>query len=189
MGPPDVPRAYPGAVVLPRGDDTADLRPGPGRVSGPPTAGTEGRPAGLRKHLVERVGVPRKSGGPSRTHRGATSSEAATWLAESAESELVGMAGIFWEKGSFAVWGMWVDPRRRGTGIGTRLLQEVLRWAATARPEASVRLSVNPTQSAAVRLYRTCGFRSTGKSDPLGHTPGAFVEEMVRPSQGSRTSA
>ncbi|MGA8663916.1 MAG: GNAT family N-acetyltransferase [Thermoplasmata archaeon] len=123
------------------------------------------------------------------THRGATSSEAATWLAESAESELVGMAGIFWEKGSFAVWGMWVDPRRRGTGIGTRLLQEVLRWAATARPEASVRLSVNPTQSAAVRLYRTCGFRSTGKSDPLGHTPGAFVEEMVRPSQGSRTSA
>jgi len=123
-----------------------------------------------------------------RTHQAATSFEVSSWLAESHDGELVGMAGVFWEKGSFVVWGMWVDPRSRGTGIGGRLLDELLRWTATAHPEAAVRLSVNPTQSAAVNLYLARGFRPTGGVEPLGHTPGAVVEDMARPPGGSRTS-
>ena len=115
-------------------------------------------------------------------------SEVSSWLAESPDGELVGMAGVFWENGSFVVWGMWVDPRWRGTGIGGRLFDELPRWTAVPHPDAVVRLSVNPTQSAAVHLYLSRGFRHTGKVEPLGHVPGAITEEMVRPPGVSRTS-
>ncbi len=122
-----------------------------------------------------------------RTHHAATSTEAATWLAEIPGGDLVGMAGVFWEKSSYVVWGMWVDPRHRGTGIGGRLLDEVLRWTELARPGAVVRLSVNPTQEAAVRLYLDRGFRRTGKVESLAHTPGAVAEEMARRPGSART--
>lgn len=122
-----------------------------------------------------------------RTHQAATSSDVATWLAEIPRGDLVGMTGVFWETSSYVVWGMWVDPRYRGTGIGGRLLDEALRWTALARPKAVVRLSVNPTQEAAVRLYLKRGFRRTGTVEPLAHAPGTIIEEMARPPDSGRT--
>ena len=124
-----------------------------------------------------------------RTHRAASSSEAASWLAENAGGDLVGTAGVFWEEPSYVVWGMWVDPDYRGTGVGGRLLDEVLRWTSLDHPTAEVRLSVNPTQVAAVRLYLDRGFRRTGKVEPLAHTPGAVAEEMSRRPASARTPA
>jgi ribosomal protein S18 acetylase RimI-like enzyme len=122
-----------------------------------------------------------------RTHEAATSSEEASWLAETLDGELVGMAGVFWGKKAFEVWGVCVDPRYRGTGIGGRLLDELLRWTAMVHPEVTVRLSVNPTQTAAVNLYRARGFRPTGQEEPLGHTPGAVVAEWVQLGARSRS--
>ncbi len=124
-----------------------------------------------------------------RTHRAATSSEVASWLAESAGGDLVGTAGVFWEEPSYVVWGMWVDPGYRRGGSGGRLLDELLDWTSRAHPMAEVRLSVNPTQTAAVRLYLDRGFRRTGKVEPLAHTPGAVAEEMARRPGSARTPA
>lgn len=122
-----------------------------------------------------------------RTHRAATSSEVASWLAESAGGDLVGAAGVLWKGSSWVVVGMWVDPGYRRGGIGGRLLDELLDWTSLAHPMAGVRLSVNPTQVAAVRLYLGRGFRRTGKVEPLAHTPGAVVEEMARRPGSARS--
>jgi ribosomal protein S18 acetylase RimI-like enzyme len=78
---------------------------------------------------------------------------------------------------------MWVSPSHRGRGIGGALLDTLLDWAARLDPGATVVLSVNPGQRAAAELYRSRGFRSTGVIEPLGHTPGEFVHEMVRPAR------
>jgi len=79
---------------------------------------------------------------------------------------------------------MWVDPRWRGKGIGGELLDAGLAWAASALPGRPVYLEVNPTQTVAIHLYESRGFRPTGVTRPLGHGPRGTVTEMVRSPEG-----
>lgn len=53
--------------------------------------------------------------------------------------------------------GMWVDPTRRGAGLGQALVAAVLDWAAALRV-ARVELDVAETNAAAIALYERCGF-------------------------------
>jgi ribosomal protein S18 acetylase RimI-like enzyme len=118
---------------------------------------------------------------------GASGDEAATFVIEAVPGRLVGMAGLYSDRGKYHLWGMWVAPKCRGRGLGSKLLDRVLSWAEATRPNREVRLDVNPTQAVAVRLYESRGFRSTGKTSPLGHHPPAVVEEMRRgPRVGGR---
>ncbi|HEY7293863.1 MAG TPA: GNAT family N-acetyltransferase, partial [Dehalococcoidia bacterium] len=48
--------------------------------------------------------------------------------------------------------GMWVDPARRGTGLGGALVRSVLDWAL-AQGVHRVELDVVETNAAAIRLY------------------------------------
>jgi GNAT superfamily N-acetyltransferase len=57
--------------------------------------------------------------------------------------------------------GMWVDPARRGTGLGQALVQAVLDWA-TAQGVGRVELDVVETNAPAITLYERRGFRPTG---------------------------
>jgi GNAT superfamily N-acetyltransferase len=48
-----------------------------------------------------------------------------------ADEDFTGMAGaLLAEDGDVELWGMWVDPARRGSGLATRLVDAVDRWAA-----------------------------------------------------------
>jgi ribosomal protein S18 acetylase RimI-like enzyme len=115
-----------------------------------------------------------------RVRQGATSTDGATWVAEADGVGLVGMIVALLQDHAVHVFGMWVDPSYRGQGLGGRLLDVLLEWAAVRAPASPVVLSVNPTQLSAVRLYLGRGFRPTGVVEPIGHTPGVVVHEMRR---------
>lgn len=62
---------------------------------------------------------------------------------------------------------MWVAPGWRGQGIGDRLVDAVLGWAAAQRFTA-VRLWVATGNAPAERLYLRHGFAPTGRIQPMG---------------------
>jgi GNAT superfamily N-acetyltransferase len=74
---------------------------------------------------------------------------------------------------------MFVDPAARGQGIGGALVEAVSVWAR-ARGAARLTLWVTDTNAAALALYRRCGFRPTGKTQPLDHTPSIGELQMAR---------
>ncbi|MDE2052801.1 MAG: GNAT family N-acetyltransferase [Gammaproteobacteria bacterium] len=53
---------------------------------------------------------------------------------------------------------MWVSPEVRGLGVGRKLL-ETLEHAARERKLRAVRLDTHSSLAAALRLYRTAGYR------------------------------
>ena len=116
-----------------------------------------------------------------RISRDAPSSLSATWVAADPEERYVGMVASARIEGTFHIFAMWVEPERRGEGIAGRLLDASLAWVSGIAPGSEVQLQVNPRAAAAVRLYSSRGFRATGRSEPLHHTPGEKVEEMIRP--------
>jgi ribosomal protein S18 acetylase RimI-like enzyme/catechol 2,3-dioxygenase-like lactoylglutathione lyase family enzyme len=111
---------------------------------------------------------------------GAAGGRAVTFVAVSPSEELVGMVGAYFAEGTPHVWGMWTRPAWRNQGIGRHLMERLLAWLERYRSARTIRLDVNPTQVAAVRLYSTLGFRFRGVPVPLGHHPPAVCHPMVR---------
>lgn len=58
---------------------------------------------------------------------------------------------------------VWVDPQARGAGAGRALVTACVDWARRHLPGAAVRLHVVETNTAARRLYESCGFRAVGR--------------------------
>jgi ribosomal protein S18 acetylase RimI-like enzyme len=77
------------------------------------------------------------------------------------------------------LFGMWVEPERRRSGIGKRLVETVIEWGR-ARGAVRIELEVNGLTRPAVALYQACGFAPTGHSRPLPSDPGAAALEMAR---------
>jgi ribosomal protein S18 acetylase RimI-like enzyme len=95
----------------------------------------------------------------------------------------VGMATVRLEpdKGGRAhLLGMWVDPRYRGRGVATALLDHALGWARD-RGATEMVLWVADHNTAARRLYERAGFVATGDRQPLPSNP-ALPESMLRRS-------
>ncbi len=115
----------------------------------------------------------------NRVKRGAHAPDEGLWVAETPDGTLAGMIGVYPNGEALHVVSMWVAPKVRRLGVGGRLLDHLLRWAAARYPGRRVQLDVNPAQSEAVRLYRSRGFVPTGKVEPLEHTPTILLEEMV----------
>ena len=61
-----------------------------------------------------------------------------------------------------AIWGVFVAPEYRGSGVAKRLLEETLMLARELPGLEIVQLSVASTQSAARNLYAGAGFRTFG---------------------------
>ena len=60
------------------------------------------------------------------------------------------------------IWGMFVEERYRGTGLGRALLEEAISTARNMLGLRCVLLSVTGSQESARRLYLSAGFRPYG---------------------------
>jgi ribosomal protein S18 acetylase RimI-like enzyme len=86
-------------------------------------------------------------------------SEQALHLVASRGGVAVGMAAV---NKSFELGSVFVRPTERGSGIGHRLVDAALRWAAP-RQDRPVHLAVRATSTAAISLYRAHGFVEVGE--------------------------
>ena len=78
---------------------------------------------------------------------------------------LVGVAGFYVpdsvkHRHKGVLWGMFIQPGARGTGLGSALVTRVLEHARQTVRE--VRLTVVATNSSAIRLYERAGFERYG---------------------------
>src|SRR5262245_49883436 len=116
-----------------------------------------------------------------RATHGAAGKDRVTYIAEE-RGRWIGMAtglAIDRDVPNADLVGMFVEPGARGRGVGATLVEAVVEWARS-RGAPRLFLWVTSTNHAAIRLYERCGFRPTGKSQPLDHS-GLLTElEMVR---------
>jgi GNAT superfamily N-acetyltransferase len=95
-------------------------------------------------------------------------------------AEPVGMAGGRWferAQDTVALWGMWVDPSARGTGVAVALVDAVRDWA---RASGARRLRVGVVLDGAGRFYERLGFRREGELRRLTRDPDQLYFEMYR---------
>ena len=95
----------------------------------------------------------------------------------------VAMAGGRWfdpDHGVVQLWGMWVDPAQRRSGVGARLVDEVDRWGRE-QGARSLRLGVIEGVDAAPAFYRRLGFEPTGETRALTIDPSRTAVFLARP--------
>ena len=81
------------------------------------------------------------------------------------------------------VYGMWVAPESRLSGLGIQLIEAITLWSVSAGAR-KLQLWVVDDNFGAQRLYTRAGFRTTGVSQPLPSNP-ALTETLLELSLGS----
>ena len=95
---------------------------------------------------------------------------------------LVGTVGIFRDHQRKSahkahIWGVYVAPSHRGSGLGKRLVREALRFAETLPGVTHVHLTVSEQTPAAMALYRSLGFKTWGVEPDALRVNGALVPD------------
>ncbi len=75
------------------------------------------------------------------------------------------------------VWGMYVAPEARRSGLGRRLLVRALEHAASDLRVRQVHLGVNAANAAAIALYRGVGFEVYGSEPDYLRVDGVLHDE------------
>jgi GNAT superfamily N-acetyltransferase len=105
-------------------------------------------------------------------------------VAQADDGRLVGIAGGRWfhrERSIAQLWGLWVDPALRGSGVGAALVAGIGAWAA-GLGAGFVRLGVLDSDGdRAAAFYRRLGFVALDEPAPLRADPSRLVTFMVRP--------
>jgi len=78
------------------------------------------------------------------------------------------------------LYGLWVEPGARRSGVGLALTDAVAEWARSRGAEWLLLLVVE-SNAAAIGLYHRAGFTETGRIMPLPRDPSVVEIEMVRP--------
>lgn len=109
-----------------------------------------------------------------------TSDGAAIFLAFEGEVGC-GIVGAYQDENpqSAQVISMWVDPGHRHAGVGKKLIDAVVEWAA-AREVRELKLMVTSVNPGAAAFYKRMGFTTTGKTGPYPNDPAITEHEMVR---------
>ena len=97
-------------------------------------------------------------------------------------SGLCGVAGFYRQDGANqrhkgVLWGMFVRPDARGTGLANRLLARVVEHASGVVEE--LRLTVGALNTTAIRLYEQAGFRPYGLERRALKAGDAYFDEML----------
>lgn len=93
-----------------------------------------------------------------------------------------GLAGGYFPpeaEGTAELISVWVDPERRGTGVGAGLIESVIEWAR-GRGAARIQLWVTKENRYARRLYERAGFADTPETKPLRSNPSIEQSLMAR---------
>jgi ribosomal protein S18 acetylase RimI-like enzyme len=110
----------------------------------------------------------------------AMSEQQSMFLARDAD-DVIGLAGVFWDdEGEAPFWrviSMWVEPARRGQGVG-RLLLDACTAYARGQSGDEIRLSVTDGNEQARGLYEHYGFVDTGESEPLRDGSSLTIREL-----------
>jgi ribosomal protein S18 acetylase RimI-like enzyme len=102
------------------------------------------------------------------------------WLRR--EGDLAGLAGLMLSGGAKqrhkgVLWGMYVRPEARGTGLAAALVRQVIEEAHGLVEE--LRLTVGAGNDAAIRLYEQAGFEAYGR-EPRGlKVDGRYFDELL----------
>lgn len=113
--------------------------------------------------------------------RAASGSEEVVYVAEAQGGPFVAMVGAFTradEPSARNLYGMWVAPEARGSGLGMRLVDVIKEWSRDVGAN-EVKLWVVETNHPAVRLYERAGFVPTGEAQPLPSNP-ALIDTRMR---------
>ena len=113
---------------------------------------------------------------------GAANDDRATCIAER-DGAWVGIGTGVLEAGGAGerpawVFGMWVDPVVRRQGTAQALLRALAGWARERGADV-LNLHVTETNAPAIALYERLGFRPTGATEPLPHTPSVREHHMA----------
>jgi GNAT superfamily N-acetyltransferase len=114
----------------------------------------------------------------TRAKRGAESEDFATFVGASGPG-LVAIADGYVHEATVEVGGMWVQPDLRRRGIGRRLLDAVIEWAAI-RGASRLDLTVVTTNVPALVLYERAGFIAVGEPQPAKTVSGVTLQRMGR---------
>ena len=116
-----------------------------------------------------------------RAARGAAGEELVTYVAEDGDRWIGMVTGIADgpDGPGPQLVGMFVEPGARGQGVGAALVEAVTTWAR-GRGAARLHLWVTSTNRTAIRVYERGGFRPTGQTKLLDHTPSLSTVEMAR---------
>jgi ribosomal protein S18 acetylase RimI-like enzyme len=77
------------------------------------------------------------------------------------------------------IYGVYVDRGYRGQGAGRKLLDGALAAIAERPDVVKIKLTVNAEQTAAVKLYESCGFEAVGRLHKELNVDGRFYDELV----------
>jgi len=110
---------------------------------------------------------------------GAAGEDRATFIAEQ-DGRWIGLAtGLITGLADPMLVGMFVDGSARRRGVAVALIESVVGWVQS-RGATRLVLWVTSGNEAAIALYRRCGFRPTGKTRSVAHTPTLIENEMIR---------
>jgi RimJ/RimL family protein N-acetyltransferase len=106
---------------------------------------------------------------------GSSGGDQAMFVAEPADGRgpFLGLAGGLAAEsrpGSVQLISMWVDPTKRGAGVGADLVSAVVDWSR-AGGAREVELWVVEGNEPAIALYRRCGFVATPDRQPYPNRP------------------
>lgn len=103
-----------------------------------------------------------------------------TFFAE-LDGELVGMAGAGWSgkaklRHVAEVYGVYVSPDQRGSGVAQKLMQTLLAELRSIPQIEKVKLTVNNALPAAIRVYENAGFEIVGRAKRELKVDGSFYD-------------
>lgn len=126
-----------------------------------------------------------------------TLEDRAAWLAErradgfpvlvardDASGEVVGLASYGWFKATPSGYATTVEhtvlvaPQARGTGLGTRLVEELIERARAAGFHMMVGL-IDAANATSIRLHERLGFRAVGRLPEIARKDGAWVDLVI----------
>jgi ribosomal protein S18 acetylase RimI-like enzyme len=98
--------------------------------------------------------------------------------------QLVATAGLVREpnlkqRHKARIWGVYLKANVRGQGLGRRLLTEVLRRAARIEGVEQIQLAVAAPQTAAIALYHSHGFTSSGREPRALKIGDRYIDEEL----------